>query len=154
MQDRAMTFGEPDLRLEGLRIWVHDRQFPDRQDYWDGNWLNATVQCSATDASVSVTGAIIHLPELEGWAAGTEALLRTLEGVARLACIEPFVSVTLTAGSRGHVKMEVSVTPDHLNQRHWFQFEIDQSYLPPLVRQCRAVLAAYPIRGVRPRKGA
>ncbi len=93
-----MTSGEPDLRLEGLRIWVHGRQFPDHQDYWDG---------------------------------------------------EPFVSVMFTAGLLGHIAIEVPVTPDHLNQRHWFRFEIDQSYLPPLVRQCRAVLAAYPIRGVR-----
>jgi hypothetical protein len=28
--------------------------------------------------------------------------------------------------------MEVSITPDHMGQRHWFQFEIDHSYLPPL----------------------
>lgn len=51
----------------------------------------------------------------------------------------------------GHITMEVSITPDHMSQRHWFQFEIDQSYLPPLVKQCQSILEAYPIKGSRDR---
>ena len=34
--------GEPDIKLAGLQIWVHGRQFPDSDDYWDGNWLYVT----------------------------------------------------------------------------------------------------------------
>jgi hypothetical protein len=72
---------------------------------------------------------------------------RSLAGEANLDCLEPQLSVSLKAKSLGHITLEVSITPNHLTQKHWFQFEIDQSYLPALVRQCRSLLGAYPIKG-------
>jgi len=43
--DHAAKLGMPDLKLEGLQIWIHGRQFPDAADYWDGNWLRVTAHC-------------------------------------------------------------------------------------------------------------
>jgi hypothetical protein len=100
---------------------------------------------------VFATGSIIHLSELDRWLVETRELLKNLNGEAKLACMEPAFSVTLKSGSLGHITMEVSITPDHMTQRHWFQFEIDQSYLPPLVKQCQSILEAYPIIGSRDR---
>jgi hypothetical protein len=40
--------------------------------------------------------------------------------------------------------LTVKITPDHMTQEHRFQFELDQSYLPAVVEQCRAILARYP----------
>ena len=42
----------PDIKLAGLQIWIHSRQFPDTDDFWDGNWLNITAHCGADGASV------------------------------------------------------------------------------------------------------
>ena len=151
MTDPATKLGTPDLKLEGLQIWVDRRQFPDAADYWDGNWLRVTAHCGRSGASVFATGSIIHLSELDQWLVESEGLLKNLSGEAKLACMEPALSVTLKAGSLGYIAMEVSITPDHISQRHWFQFEIDQSYLPPLVKQCQAILEAYPIKGGRDR---
>ena len=139
--------GAPDLKLAGLHIWVHGRQFPDMHDHWDGNWLRVTVHCGSHGASVSATGSIIHLSELDGWRSESEALYKTLEGEANLECIEPELSVHLKSTTHGRIMMEVSLTPDHLNQRHWFQFAIDQSYLEGLIRDCESILKRYPIRG-------
>jgi len=100
---------------------------------------------------VFATGPIIHLSELDRWLVETEELLKNLHGGAKLACMEPALSVTLKSESLGHITMEVSITPDHMAQRHWFQFGIDQSYLPPFVKQCRSILEAYPINGSRNR---
>lgn len=94
-------------------------------------------------------GSIIHLSELDRWLVESEELLKNLSGEAKLACMEPALSVTLKSGSLGHITMEVSVTPEHLGQRHWFQFGIDRSYLPPLLKQCQLILEAYPIKGSR-----
>ena len=44
--------GEPALRIAGFQLWVHGYQFPDSNDYWDGNWLRVTVHCGAAGASV------------------------------------------------------------------------------------------------------
>ena len=79
----------------------------------------------------------------------TEELLKNLHGEAKLACMEPALSVTFKSESSGHIAMEASITPDHMTQRHWFQFGIDQSYLPPFVKQCQSILVAYPIKGSR-----
>jgi hypothetical protein len=150
MDERLLAkLGRPNLKLEGLQIWVHGRQFPDSHDYWDGNWLRVTAHCGGKGASVFTTGSIIRLTELDHWRSGTENLLKSLDGEANLVCMEPELSVNLKHTSLGHITMEVSITPDHLAQRHWFQFEIDQSNLPPFIKQCQSILETYPIRGDR-----
>jgi hypothetical protein len=106
-----------------------------------------TAHCGGSGASVFTTGSIIHLPELDRWRSEAEELSKNLGGEAKLACMEPFLSASLKSRSLGHITMEVSITPDHMTQRHWFQFEIDQSYLTLLIKQCQSILEAYPIRG-------
>ena len=148
MDDAATTeLGPPNIELEDLQMWVHGRQFPNMQDYWDGNWLRVTARCAGAGASVSVTGPIIHLSELQRWQSESKQLRDTLKGEAKLTCIEPALAVSLKALTLGHVAMEVSITPDHMNQRHWFQFEIDQSYLDALLAQFESILGKYPLRG-------
>jgi hypothetical protein len=83
------SLGPADLKIAGLRIWVHGRQFPDSKDYWDGNWLRVTAHCASESAHVRVHGAIIHLGEIEGLKSGCEVLSQTLAGSAVLDCIEP-----------------------------------------------------------------
>ena len=48
----------------------------------------------------------------------------------------------------GHLHVRAEITPDHLAQGHWFEFEIDQSYLPGTVAQLESVLAEFPLRGI------
>lgn len=115
MTDPAAKLGTPDLKIEGLQIWVHGRQFPDAADYWDGNWLRVTAHCGGNGASVFTTGSIIHLSELDRWLVESEELLENLKGEAKLACVEPALSVTLKSGSLGNITMEVSITPDHIS---------------------------------------
>jgi hypothetical protein len=47
----------------------------------------------------------------------------------------------------GHINMKVDITPDSLLQKHTIVFEIDQSYLPKLISECKMVLEKYPIVG-------
>jgi len=149
MDDRMFErLGAPHLKLEGLQIWVHGRQFPDAHDYWDGNWLRVTAHCGGSGASVFVTGSFIHLGELDRWLIEAQTLQRDLNGEAKLACIEPELSVSLKC-ILGQIAMEVQITPDHMTQRHSFQFGIDQTYLIPLIDQCQSILDEYPIRNSR-----
>ena len=48
---------------------------------------------------------------------------------------------------RGHISAGVEITPDHLTQTHHLTFEIDQSYLPDIIKECAAIVRTYPIRG-------
>ncbi len=148
MDDKFLKqLGEPTIQLSGLQIWTHGRQFPDMNDYWDGNWLRVTVHCGAQGSSVWASGAFIHLPELYAWHKSAVEMYKTLKGHANLECMEPELSIKMKACSLGHMKMEVEITPNHLEQEHKYYFEIDQTYLAKLIKQCDSVLKAYPIRG-------
>jgi hypothetical protein len=139
--------GKPDIKLNGLQIWVHGRQFPEATDYWDGNWLRITARCRAHGANVWTTGSILNLPALVSWLAELEDMNRSLTGEANLVPLEPELSVTLTADGLGHISMEVDITPDNMTQEHTFRFELDQTYLEPVIESCRKIINDYPIRG-------
>jgi hypothetical protein len=141
------NLGEPDIRLAGLQIWIHGRQFPREEDYWDGNWLKVTAHCGSHDADVWVSGAILNVPELARWHAALEEINKSLSGEAKLDSLEPELRVELKLKELGQISMRVEITPDRLTQRHSFQFEIDQTYLLGLIESCKQVLGKYPIKG-------
>jgi hypothetical protein len=141
------NLGVPNIRLSGVQIWIHSRQFPDSNDFWDGNWLNVTVHCGANGASVWTSGAILHVSEIADWLVALEKMNGTLSGEANLDTIEPEFNVKLKAESLGQITMKVEISPNHLTQRHSFKFEVDQSYIDGVIKSCRNTLAAYPLIG-------
>ena len=143
----AEQLGTPDIKLMGLQIWVHGRQFPNAPDYWDGNWLRVTAHCGADGASVWVSGSILHVPDVVQWLGDLERMNQSLCGEASLVPMEPELSVKLTAGELGRISMEVEITPDNINQEHAFRFELDRSYLVPVIENCRRIVNEYPVRG-------
>ena len=148
LAQNADSLGAPTLKLVGFQLWIHGRQFPESQDFWDGNWLSVTAHCGANGASVWVSGAIVMVTDISQWATQCEALYESGQGEAALQPCEPNLLVTLRSSDQiGHILMRVEITPDHMTQAHRMDFEIDQSYLPSLMTQCRAIVAEYPIRG-------
>ncbi len=139
--------GQPDLQIAGLRLWVHGRQFEDAADYWDGNWLRVTAHCVYPGSSVSTDGSIVRLNELAILMQGCEQIYASLKGQAKLSCIEPNLNVELTAETLGRIKVEMSITPDHMSQTHRYVDGFDQSFLPPIISACRLIIEKFPIRG-------
>jgi hypothetical protein len=141
--------GPPSVRLAFIQIWVYGRQFPDAQDKWDGNWLNVTVHCGKDGGSVWAQGAILDAVALSRFKDELDRIHQTLTGVAVLESHEPNVKARVESSDRaGHLRVRVEITPDNLSQGHWFEFEADQSYLPPLIDQLDSVLRAFPVRGI------
>ena len=140
--------GPPAVRLSSFQLWVHGRQFPDAHDRYDGNWLQVTVHCGWTGASVWATGAILDSEGLARFRDELQQLHETLAGEAVLESDEPNVRVRVAVNDgAGHLSVRAEITPDHLAQGHWFEFEIDQSYLPATVAQLQSVLDQFPVRG-------
>jgi hypothetical protein len=129
----ADNLGAPDIKLDDLQIWVHGRQYPNEEDYWDGNWLNVTAHCGSKGADVWTNGDILHVPDLARWLADLEIMNQSLSGAADLVSLEPELSVELKMSGFGQIEMKVEITPDHMRQEHSFQFELDQSYLQELI---------------------
>lgn len=139
---------EPDLRLGGLSIWVDGRQFPQASDYYDGNWLIVRARMDAPGATVKCEGPILMTTDIDRFRLELESLSATLAGEAALASYEPDLKATLKGRALGHIGVEVEITPDHLNQSHWFTDALDQSYLPPLITACERILERFPVVGV------
>jgi hypothetical protein len=141
--------GPPSVKLSAFQLWVHSRQFPEAHDQWDGNWLNVSVHCGQSGASVWATGAILDLVGIVRFRDELERLYKTLSGEAVLESHEPNVKVRVAASdAAGHLNVRTEITPDHLAQGHWFEFDIDQSYLPAAVAQLESVMARFPVRGL------
>ena len=154
MSQRA-DLGPPDLKVAGFQLWVHGREFPEADDYDDGNWLRVTAHCGASGASVWVQGSILMVTDVAAFGEQCAAMLRGNSDSAALDPLEPELKVSLRVADRlGHLRAHVDITPDHLVQSHRLEFDLDQSYLPEIVRQCEAIVREYPVRGARDQKGA
>jgi len=137
---------QPNINISGFRIWIHSYQYVNVTEYWDANWLNVTAECEANSARVLVSGSIIHTSEIERWLQQLELLYSNLEGCAKLECMEPELNINIQALKSGSMEMVVNITPDILSQEHKFTFEIDQSYLPELILNCKKSLEEFPVR--------
>jgi len=141
--------GSPDLKVAGFQLWVHGRQFPEAMDYDDGNWLRVTAHCGSSGASVWTQGALLMVTDIAGFGDDCAAMLRGASSSATLDPLEPELRCSLEASDRlGHLRARVDITPDHLLQSHRLNFEIDQSHLPDIIKQCSAIVQEYPIRGL------
>jgi hypothetical protein len=140
---------EPDLVIAALRIWIHGRQFPNSDDYWDGNWLRVTASWIRGGSAVTARGSFIHLGELVGLSKECDDLYKSLSGRAELKCMEPELGVVLEAKSLGHVDVLVNLTPDHVHEKHEFRASLDQTFLPAIVSECQRILETYPLRNLR-----
>ena len=140
-------YGPPDIKLSGFQLWIHNRQYPESDDYWDGNWLRATAHCGSDGASVTVTGAIIRSPEVLELKKAFEQLSSSLQGAKQIECLEPYLKFDLQMESLGNTVFSVFITPDHLTQQHSFIFSIDQSYFSSMIESCTKILKRFPIIG-------
>ena len=141
--------GPPALKIAGFQLWVHSRQFPERTDLWDGNWLNITAHCGAKGANIVISGAILTTMDIERFSTECEKLYKNSQTEALLDPLEPTLQLSLMASDRlGHIQMTVKITPDHLCQKHEVKFGIDQTFLPAIISECRAILETYPVKNI------
>jgi hypothetical protein len=134
------------FELGGFRLEVLGRQFPDAQDYWDGNWLRVSSECKAAGSQVLVEGSYVHIGGIVQLRDKLEAMFSNKSKQEEVDFIEPELEMKFSVGSRGDVCFEVWLTPDHLNQSHRYVFELDLSHFPAAMLQCEAILKIYPVK--------
>jgi hypothetical protein len=139
--------GTPDIKIAGLQIWIHGYQYAEADNEYDANWLRVSAHCGASGASVWVSGSILSTYDIKELASETEKMYQNQIKEIEVDPMEPGLRLAMKAtDSCGHLELTVEITPDHLFQQHSFQFEIDQSYLPPIEAQCRKILDRFPYR--------
>jgi hypothetical protein len=145
------NYGKPALKIAGFQLWILGREFPDADDYYDGNWLRVTAHCGGQGAAVWTRGPLLMASDIEGFGVACEKLLSGENDDAVLNPLEPEFEVSLArSDSLGHFLSVISITPDHMTQEHRFEFEIDQTFVSEIITQCQNIVTTYPIRGVPP----
>jgi hypothetical protein len=134
----------PSLVLGGLRLWALEKAVPESVEWYDGRWLEVQVECAAPGATVTASGPLLTAEDVARLLAGMEALHRGEASSAEMMPLEPNLVVSLTASSRGRLRIDVRVTPDSMTQEHRFFFDADIAYLSGPIDQCREILGRFP----------
>ena len=138
------------IQLAGLTLEVLGRRSLNSPKNDEDDWLSMSARCRASGAEVLVSGLIVSIPAIERWRDQMMQIQQSFLGTTTFGDLEQHLLVELMALSLGHIWLKVGITPDHMTQQHSFQFEIDQTYLSPLLVQCGALLDQYPLRSKLP----
>ena len=128
------------LSFAGFELWVYGwapGAVPGRP-YED--WLRVSARCVSNGADVRVSGPIMSAAAVVRWVQECERLYETLSGEAVLDSGEPALKLRLTAIGSGGIAARVEMAPVPGLQEHFFTFEIDQTYLPTVIAQGRALI--------------
>jgi hypothetical protein len=130
-----------------LRISVLERLYPEAANYWDKNWLRAKAEVAAGAFQGRLEGDL-RTDEIAGF---YKALLRLdshLKGTAELAAMEAWLKIEMEGDGRGHLETCCRLRDDLVDGNTLeVRLHLDQTFLPPLLRQLGQVLAAFPVIG-------
>lgn len=136
------------FQVGALTVTGNQGRMPEGADYWDANWLEVAAEVDLPgQARVRATGPFLMTSELAGFLTELRCMNETLTGTADLHPLEPNLRVRLKCGSTGEILTEIELTPDHLTQTHTFKLQLDQTYLPGIIRQLETILERFPVRG-------
>jgi hypothetical protein len=138
---------KPDFRLSNLMIWVHNREFPDNKDYWDGNWLNVTIVCGNANSETNIYGPYMRSDEfLE--LKNTLITLDNSTGVSSLefGTMEPYLFITFK-NSLTNKEMEINIKDDTTGKPQRFLFKLSHEQLISCIKQIDQILQMFPIIG-------
>jgi hypothetical protein len=132
---------------EHVAITVTRREFPEAADYWDGNWVYATV-CIRAGAFRGQYEALLRTTEFASLREGLARLHADLKGEAAFESMEEWLQMKVAGDGRGHfiAKCEARDEPGTGNRLR-FDLHFDQTELPNVIAALDAVLAAFPVKG-------
>jgi hypothetical protein len=132
---------------ECLVIEVFERERPQSTDYYDGNWLHASVQVHVGGFDGRVSGSL-RAEEFVGFRDEVTALHQSLDGDATFRTMEDWLTVRMKGDGRGQieVKGQLYEDPGSVN-RLMFRLELDQTFLASILAGLDQVVTRFPVRG-------
>jgi hypothetical protein len=133
--------------VEGITLTVHGRPPAGSRDFWDGNWLTAQVTFRLGKFGGMITGDI-RAEDIVTFESQLKALYRTLNGTADFMTMEDWLAIKLSGDGLGHIECAGYIMDyPGIGNRLAFRFQIDQTYLLPLLGGLEAIQKQYTIIG-------
>jgi len=125
------------------------RQFPSETDYWDGNWLQATIEIT-TGGFRGRFDAMLRAEDFVRFREQLRPLNERLSGVARFDTMEEWLRIEVDGDGKGHFRADCSATDQPgVGNRLTFAVDIDQTELPRILRALDAICDEFPLVGKR-----
>lgn len=136
-------------RLSGEHLSIRPlrRRFPDAQDYWDGNWLDAEITLRV-GAFRGAYEAQLRTDDFSRFRDALRRLYDELTGDAAFLSLEQWLRLRLVGDGRGHIAVTCdAMDAAGLGNRLTFNLELDQTELPQMLRDLEAILRDFPVKG-------
>jgi hypothetical protein len=129
-----------------LRISVYGRAH-DSSDYWDGNWLSASVEIAAGGFR-GMVGGDLRAEELAIFCDQFAQIQESLRGSAQFETMEGWLSIRVEGDGRGHMKFSCLIrdkpgTGNRLN----CVLETDQTFTRSAIDELKEMVQAFPVIG-------
>jgi hypothetical protein len=123
------------------------RERPEATDYWDGNWVYATVKIAAR-AFRGEFEAQLRADEFASFRNQILPLHEKLVGRATFETTEGWLRVEIEGDGKGHFRADcVAVDQPGMGNRLSFKIDFDQTELPDILCGLDAVCEAFPVIG-------
>lgn len=143
----ALMF-EVAVRGEGgefLTITIIGRSYPGSTDYWNGNWLQASIEVSAGGFRGEVA-CDLRADELAAFAEQMACLQESFRGEAAFDTLEGWLSLRVIGDGRGHMEFRCVVRDQPgVGNRLECVFNTDQTFTRSTVAELAAVVQAFPV---------
>ena len=128
-----------------ISLTLLHRSRPDASDYWDGNWISASVQVTAGGFRGSVSGDL-RADELHQFYKQFAQLQESLQGTAEFETMEGWLAIRIVGDGKGRMDLECTVR-DQPGIGNTLRFSIasDQTYTRNAVDEWRLVVEAFPV---------
>ena len=127
---------------------ISRRTHPECMDYWDGNWLSTNIRIRV-GAFIGKYDACLRSEELAQFLSSLIQLEDVSEGSASFETMEGQLELTLTRDRQRHIKVTGKARDQAgIGNLLKFDFEVDQTYIKPIIQELSVVLAEFPVIGL------
>jgi hypothetical protein len=132
---------------EFLTIALVSRSHPGASDYWDGNWVNASVKVWAGGFRGSLGGQV-RAEELAAFHDQLARLQESLRGAAEFTTMEGWLSIRVEGDGRGHMECRCVIRDEPgIGNTLDCTLATDQTYTRSTVAELAAAVQAFPSIG-------
>lgn len=133
---------ETKVEIDGLY-----RNYPNSTDYWDANWVNATIKIEIPGYKVSFN-ADLRTDELRKFLNDLKSIRQSLRGKASLTNLDGYLEFEGEIDKFGKIKWNAETCyPAGYGAVLEFEFESDQTYLNTLIKELDDIITHFPVIG-------
>jgi len=125
------------------------REFPDINDYWDGNWILFTASLTMPGLSVQITDPCVRVDELEAFLLELRSFALGHLNAVESSFREPVISIGIQAPEPGEedllARIEINVFTDDGVAGTVAEMDVRHDSLDLFIRGIEDILREYPV---------